>query len=117
VAAEQIAADDPVRDALGRLLLISGLRNDQSAAERTASPKPVTKARSRRPVAAAVGHWIVPEKVCQSEAGASCSSIVQGGRKRRGDGMGESRDAVKAASEIGVIMMGRSVQNKPSTFR
>ena len=31
--------------------------------------------------------------------------------------MGESRDAVKAASEIGVIMMGRSVQNKPSTFR
>jgi hypothetical protein len=51
------------------------------------------------------------------EAGGSCSSIVQGGRKRRGDGMGESRDAVKAASEIGVIMMGRSVQNKPSTFR
>ena len=35
------------------------------------------------------------------EAGGSCTSIVQGGRKRRGDGMGESRDAVKAASEIG----------------
>jgi hypothetical protein len=31
--------------------------------------------------------------------------------------MGESRDAVKAASEIGVLMMGRSVQDKPSTFR
>jgi hypothetical protein len=37
--------------------------------------------------------------------------------------MGESRDAVKAATEIGVIMMGRPVQNNhrhsviPVTFR
>jgi hypothetical protein len=45
------------------------------------------------------------------------------GGERCGDGMGESRDAVKAATEIGVIMMGRPVQNNhrhsviPVTFR
>jgi hypothetical protein len=34
LAAEQIAADDPVRDALGRLLLISGLWIAATAADR-----------------------------------------------------------------------------------
>jgi hypothetical protein len=34
LAAEQIAADDPVRDALGRLLLISGLWIAAAAADR-----------------------------------------------------------------------------------
>ena len=34
LAAEQIAADDPVRDALGRLLLLSGLWIAATAADR-----------------------------------------------------------------------------------
>src|SRR4029077_8109567 len=55
----------------------------------------------QKPVAAAVGHRVVPESYAKSEAGGLLLLYPPSGRKRRGDGMGESRDAVKAASEIG----------------